>query len=100
MTLPLYGLILIKLSYFDHFIAENAPNIFCKLMFAFCFIIPRNNIFYITGIIFFYYYMSFRVQLAGNHSVAIFPEIGVTHFKIDTISVFYDFFCQFQVSLP
>ena len=67
-------------------------------MFALCFIILRNDIFYITGIIFFYYYTSFRAQLAGNHSAAIFPEIGVTHFKIDTIAVFYDF-CQFQVSL-
>ena len=57
-------------------------------MFALCLIIPRNNIFYITGIIFFYYYTSFRVQLAGNHLVVIFPEIGVIHFKIDTISVF------------
>ena len=28
MTLTFYGLILIKLSYFDHYIAENAPNIF------------------------------------------------------------------------
>ena len=28
MTLTLYGLILIKLSYFGHYIAENAPNIF------------------------------------------------------------------------
>ena len=88
--LTLYGISLIKWSYFDHYIAENAPNIF----FALCFIIPRNNIFYNTGIRFFYYYSSFRVQLAGNQSAAIFPEIGVTHLKIDTISVFYDFFAS------
>ena len=51
-------------------------------------IIPRNNIFYITGMIFFYYHLGRSWKPFGHH----FPEIGVTHFKIDKITVFYDFF--------